>query len=107
MGHEVEIELPFRKDGITVFFLHRVIGSNAFGTSAIDTEGFTKGEMDVEADAVLCIVTHYPARDGLFPGIRVRDVLPDRYGRIAGISGYGSIVFYIERCVHQDGAKVK
>ena len=80
-----------------------MVGGDLFVAAAVDTEGFAKREVDIEADPARFVAFAEPALESLFPARDIRVLLPERHGGIAGITGDGSIVFIYHRDIGWHG----
>lgn len=92
--HVCAIQFPFFEDRFNVGVLHLVIGGDFFIAAAVGAEAFTKGQVDIQANAFLAVVLMKDSSEIVHPGLAVDAFLPFGYGRITGITGNGLVVFF-------------
>ena len=74
-----------------------MIRRDLFVAAAISAKRFAKREMNVQADAFFAVVQVELLLQLLFPLVHINGFLPNRNGRVTGVTGYGQVVFFNQR----------
>src|SRR5579872_2044477 len=90
--HHRPVKAPLPDNGPQIFLLHLMVPGDLLITAAIDTKRLAKRQMDIKADAVFGIALLEPAHEIGLPAVRIRDILPEWYSGIAGITGHRLVI---------------